>query len=215
MLVPMMLSVASATAVSYSYRAKSSSNSNLSSYTFSGLDINSAASDRHIHVVVHYGGGGDSFTSVSIGGVSATQNSVNAGSSRGLAIYTAKVTSGTTADVVVTLGNTASSCAVGVWASYGLSSAAAYRVATDTSAPITATIGTINGGFCIAGLARSVSGAGSVVWTNVTERYDDNIDANNLLVSSADSATTGSDISPSAAISGSGTVSYGIFASFG
>jgi len=217
MLVPMMLSVASATAVSYSYRTKASSTANASSYTFSSLDINSAAADRHVHVAVHYGDSSSlpSITSVTIGGITAVANKTSTGSPASLvAIYTAAVPTGTTANVVLTLSGSPDQAGVGVWVSYGLSSTAAYATGNSTADPATATIATVNGGFCIAAITHTISSAQTVTWTNVTERYDDTIESNAKLFSAADAATTGANISPSGDMSGSGGV-VGVFVSFG
>lgn len=183
-------------------------------YTFSGVAIGTAAVDRRVHVTAHtFNIGTPTISSITIGGILATINaSRSVAGNTGSAIATALVPTGTTADIVVTWTSSSDStgCHVGVWSSVGLATSGAYDSDSSVANPQTATLSTLDGGFCIASTAQVV--AGTVTWTNATERFDQT-DADNHASSGASAATTGADISPSGqwSVVGSGGAVFATF----
>lgn len=156
-----------------SYNTPSGSNP----YTFASVSIGSASSDRYVIVAwLAAQDAGVGFSSATIGGVSATtivSNNQNGGHA---AIFIANVTSGTTANIVVTLDGaiTAGQQAIAVWTATGLSSTTAVNSGSDVanSGTQSVTLSTASGGFAVAGCVRG-SGAGATTsWTNATSRFD-------------------------------------------
>lgn len=102
-----------------SYTASVGSTANLSSYTFSGLAIGAADSERLVLVgVFGSSGAGTDIDSVTIGGVAASLvvKRVNSESDIQMAgLYIAAVPTGTTADVVVNFNGGKLRAGVGVW----------------------------------------------------------------------------------------------------
>lgn len=100
------------------------------SYTFTGESIGAANDNRWVVVIAHYDGGGitTNITDVSIAGSSGTEaaGADSGADDTGIGIWYRKVTSGTTADITITVGGTfADDFGIGV-----------YRVLTRNSAPL-------------------------------------------------------------------------------
>jgi len=104
-------------------------------YTFSGADIGPAAADR-IVVVVCQTEGGASLSSATIGGSSADIRVQSNNGNVVTAIITRLVTSGTTADIVVTWNTSTLRCLIGV---YSLTGATEVPVDTDAAAAASGT----------------------------------------------------------------------------
>jgi hypothetical protein len=149
-----------------------------SSWTFSSLDIGSAAADRVILVGVTNGSG----TVAAINGVSVAGNSATAivqadGASspneERAEIWAVAVASGTTGDVVVTTSAADRGCGVVVWAAYGISTTA-HDTATDAGDPMSVSIDIPAGGVCVGFCAVRSNSAGSSrwTWTGLTEDID-------------------------------------------
>lgn len=182
-----------------SFHGNATDTSNSSSYTFSAQTIGTASADRRVIVGVHMEGA-RSITSATIGGVSATIVIQGGGSGKS-GILIAAVPTGTTADVVITLPGSNSSCAIGVWSVTGMTSDTAVDTGDVFDDPAADTLSTANGGICIAVATRAT--IGNVNWTGATEVYDDT-DGSSLLFSGASAQTTGESITISANFSGSG-----------
>lgn len=158
--------------------------------TFSAVDFGNPAdkSDRIAIVVVTLAGDAAAFlldiTNVTIGGTSATKllDVTHTGGSNEVAIchvYALLLTTGTTADVVVTIANAGTGGAaqkVGIaayWAKgIGTNPATiAHDTLSATAAdPLTGTINVLEGGAVVAGAA--VSSNSNFAWTGATENYD-------------------------------------------
>ena len=166
-----------------------------SPHTFSSVDIGTANGGRKVIVAAFVNGNLDADVSaLTIGGISASEiTSANTSTNqRQVSLWIASVPSGDTADVVVTFNDsTTSLLAIGVWSALGIYSNTPIDSGTSTADPGTDTLATIEGGFCIA--AGIALGSTSTVWSNVTERFD-----NNAGFTGADASTTGANISPSA-----------------
>lgn len=155
------------------------------SYTFSSKSIGTAAADRYVLVSV-FARGGDTFTfSMTIGGSSATEELtvLNSGSAfnRG-SLFKLLVTSGTTADVVVTTSASVFRCGIDVYTLTG-SDGALSDSFTSTADDGTGTIDCPANGSIVAG-----GGCGSNVtcaWTGLTEDDDQQIAGETSRISSA------------------------------
>jgi hypothetical protein len=141
----------------------------LSSYTFSGADLGTPTQTRHIIVAgtsIRAGNTG-LLSSVTIGGVTATivtEVSTNNGHSF---IAIAKVTSGTTGDIVVTYGLTVENLQISVFAVQGSETVTSLDSFTSTGLTGSQSITTVNGGVLVA--VRMSGGAGSALtlsWTD-------------------------------------------------
>ena len=110
--------------------------------TFSSVDLGRASSDRLIVIAAlnrDTGSLADTFSTVTINGVSATQVvATTNGGSLGVTIYSARVPTGTSGDVVLTVGDNVDHVYISVYALYGLRSPTAVDTDTvvDTVQPI-------------------------------------------------------------------------------
>ena len=152
-------------------------------HTFSGVSFGDTGATRIVIVAISFGTNAvhSKFSSVTIGGVTATEiisiereDADDCGSG----IYAAKVPSGATGDVVVTVSialgtNRGMSCSV--FAMIGKTSVTAFATASDSdggSAPDTTAILSLNipaGGFVIGTSASVGGGAPTMTWTGAAE----------------------------------------------
>lgn len=150
-----------------------SSTANSTSYTFSAQGIGTAAADRLVIVgVVGNSGSAHSISGVTIGGVSANLVIQQAAAGNtALGLYALLVTSGTTADIVVTFDTTSGLCGIGVWNANKLLSTTATdsdrAVGTD---PVNAQINVSAGGVALA--CSAARNGTSTAWTGLTESAD-------------------------------------------
>lgn len=110
--------------VSTTFAGTVGSSTDLSNYTFTNVNIGSAASNRIVYVAVSATGNtGNSVTAVSVAGISATLvNTANSSFGTIGAAYV-NIASGTTATIVVALSGVQNRCSVDVYAVYGSTSA--------------------------------------------------------------------------------------------
>jgi hypothetical protein len=151
--------------------------------TYTGVDFGTEAADRYIIVAIGQRNDSRTFTSVTIGGVTATilvQN-VDGNTSAGIAI--AAVPTGTSGDVVVNLNGTADSHYLGVWSATGLASPTPVDTGTvngqgQDAGPNTFNLNTDANGFVIVTNCNAAGGNGpedpGTVSANLTLRYDGN-----------------------------------------
>lgn len=149
-----------------------------SSRTFSACAIGTASTTR---LVILLGAGSNNssprtLNSATIGGITSTIHSQGSGGG-GLAtgfICSAIVPTGTTADIIVTFSSTQSNFGIGWWTLDTYNSATPVDTDLQGNAdPKTITITTSQGGVVVA--YRFNSGQGTCTWTNVTERFDENV----------------------------------------
>ena len=105
-------------------------------YTFSGADIGTAASDRIVVVVCHTEGATAALSSITIGGSTADIRIQANNGNVVTAIATRLVTTGTTADIVVTWDTATLRCVIGI---YTVTGANETPVATDSAAAASGT----------------------------------------------------------------------------
>lgn len=166
----------SAGPVALAYQTQVSNTADLSSYSFASTAIGTASTDRIVVVGITVSaassGATRSVSSVTIGGISATQLSHVVGATwMTAAIYAAAVPTGTTATIAITMSGTCGRCACAVWAMTG-GSITPFDTATDTNAsadPNASIDVPANGGaVAAAGSATSTT----TTWTGLTERVD-------------------------------------------
>lgn len=180
------------TAASVSYRANYSNTSDLSTYTFTSCDIGTDTNRSIVVVAVHATRGSSfSVSSVTIGGVSATQVN-SSGSSLITSVWYAAGVTGTTGNIVVTMSGATTRCLIGVYALYNLRSNTPVDSDTTFSISGTSLSRTINTRLdgVIIGAGSSSSSGRTYTWTGATENYDTVIEA--AASFSAASATTSS-----------------------
>lgn len=159
--------------------------SDLTTYTFATQNLGTASSDRVIFAVVSgRQSSARTISSVTIGGVTATEVGTRGSSQNPLGIWSAAVPSGTTGDVVVTFSGAMLRARIILWSVTG----GAATVADSQFGTDTATVTGVTGGFIIAGACTT--GTSSFTWTNATEQYD--AAAETFTVSGADATTVGS-----------------------
>jgi hypothetical protein len=167
----------------HSFTANSAVNTDATVYTFSSQAIGTAAADRKVVVVTDTAGGSagtDGVSTLTIGGTSATQIiTVTAADHTTSEIWSLNdVSSGTTADIIVTWKSQRNRCGIGVWAVYGAADTASDTVSigNDPEADISTTALAIPAnGVAIAGHVINSGVLRTVVWGGLTERYDESM----------------------------------------
>ena len=120
----------------FQFSDEGSSSTNAASYSFTLLDIGAADSTRIIAAFVGNidSDGAEVPTSVTIGGVSATQRASIILSNAALSLWTAAVPTGTTATVDIVYPETQVTCGVALYSFYSLVSAVPTSTTTNSSA---------------------------------------------------------------------------------
>jgi hypothetical protein len=182
---------------SITFTDSTSSSTGASSYTFSSLNIGTAASGRDVIVCVDGIGGASAplVNSVTVGGSSLTEiveRTTTTNRASTTAIYKGGIPSGTTADIVVTFASaTIFGCGIVVFSATGIASAATdTQTAIASGASINVSLTVPSGGVAFGVSSTNAAGGGFVSWTNLTEAADFNIATNDAM--SAASSTTAS-----------------------
>jgi len=160
-----------------SYTDSSLDPGNSSDYTFSSAGIGTASSDRYIAVALagRQASGTPGLSSLTVGGQSCSELIIENSTTQWSAIWItdSPVTSGTTADIVATCNDAQGRLSFGVWALTSLrDSGTAKGTDTDASASAITLEPTTESGAVVIAVAY-LSNSGGVVWTGVTERYED------------------------------------------
>lgn len=133
------------------YLQSAESTADRSSYTFSSINIGTAASDRMVLVAVHYFTNSYTVPTVNVGGSTTTRISTTFGPYEcQVSTHNINVTTGTVANIVVNFSTAPFRCAISVYSFYGLSS----QTPTDTSVD--------GGGLDIASTSLSTTSGGLV-----------------------------------------------------
>ena len=155
-----------------------------SSYTFSSQDIGTADADRQVIVSTVTGGGasGINFSGVTVGGVTANQLLYLEGNDNNdVAFWVANVTTGTTADVVVSVtGGTMEKCGIGIWtinSATGLSVYDSYTEAATSSTPSGSVSCPANGIVLAVSGVQGSAGVCTISYTGATEVFDATIES--------------------------------------
>jgi hypothetical protein len=157
-----------------------------STKTFSSMALGTAADNRYIIVSIGTTGGGggtDDCNSVTVGGTGLSKLVSKTHTDHQIAqIWAGLITSGTSADIVVTWARNASRTGIGVWAAYGIGTmedSGSASISSSSSA-MSADLDISAGGVAIGYTFVSTGGEGaatSFTWSNLTEDNDSSIDA--------------------------------------
>lgn len=155
------------------YQSYAIDTADLTTYSFASVGIGTADSTRRVIAAAHWGASSRTLSSATIGGVSATIHVQSSGASRGVAIFSALVPTGTTATIDFTLSGGAVRAGLGVWTSINEADSAPTGTLTNTTT-LSSTIDVPADGFVVAALTlfESSSTPTTVTWTGPTERYD-------------------------------------------
>lgn len=164
--------LSSGVARSKTYRTTLANAGSTSSYTFSSVAIGTATDTRYVLVgVTGRAPGARTLNSVTIAGITATilgnTHNTGGGTDTISAFAIAKVTSGTTANIVVTFSSTMAAFGCSVWTLDGLDSATARTYVGDTSDPFNGTLNAKADGW-VFGVGMDFSNSGVLSWTNLT-----------------------------------------------
>lgn len=188
-------------------------------YTFTSQPIGTADSSRYVIVsaMLSMAGSSGATLGCTIGGTAgtnisgATHTFVTGAADICFGMWRRNVTSGTTANIVVTTSVSAANCHIGVWSIYDT---------RDAGAPFASTFGSTTGATLNLNVNTDTNGVGcglvlnaaNVTWTGATEDYDALIAGKWMSGASFSSAAAAT---PRAVSLTSGTSShYGNFASF-
>lgn len=190
------------------YQSANSSPSNLTTYTFAGQAIGTAAPDRYIFVSAHTDVGGASPTVVTVGGINATLIQAN----DGVGIFMALVPTGTTATIVVTFSTSCNRCAIGVWSATGLSRVTPIDSSKATGTGVSGATNVIvnHGGAVIA--ASTHAGGTSITWTGGGTKRFDFVNGNSTRYSGADVGTLAANAAMTSTSASSGSFGWRIAA---
>lgn len=156
--------------------------------TFSSVDIGTASATRKVIVGVGIDGyqGNEAYTSLTIGGVAANliQEQNAAAGGRPVALFELDVSSGTSADIVVTFTGTQTKCysmGIGVWTIEG---GTLFSTVGSTADPGVGDINVPAGGTVIAIMTEG-NAAATYAWANLTENFDNQVRASRQAFSGA------------------------------
>lgn len=149
------------------------------STTFSGFNIGTASSGRYVVVTVSTGSSAaTAISSITVAGQSCTvvtsvKNGGSNGSFTAIAITNAPVTSGTTADIAVTMNSNAQALSIGTFAVTGLASTTPTATATTTTnnGTMTVVVPAKGGIIAVSGSSGYFGTGGAASWTGITQRY--------------------------------------------
>lgn len=180
------------TQVNIQYIGTTADVNNLTTYTFAGTSIGTAATDRVIVVgVIGAIGATRNISTVTIDGNATTQiaQAGSGGDSALSGLYWRAVPSGTTASIVVNFDGGMARAAIAVWAVYGAnttSPVADFASDSDTTGlTLTSQIDIPNGGAAIAISNISGTTVTGGAWTGVNEDFDDQIETTSFRYSGA------------------------------
>lgn len=141
-------------------------------FTFPSLDIGSPSGrELIVSIVGQSTSHGRHISSVTVGGVSATEVVSTTADYYHAAIYRVIVPTGTSATVEVTWDSSISRCGVGVWAAYGLGDVNNVDQSSWGTVSKTVNVTGVAGGAIIAVVMRA-SRSGAFAWTNAVEDFD-------------------------------------------
>lgn len=215
-LIPLAPAAAAADASKVlTFRGSAADSGNQTTYAdaeFQGLDIGAADSSRRVIVVCSGGILNRTISSATIGGVTATKIVELVQGSATIAILIAHVPTGTTMNFSVTWSGGQSRCGIAWWTATGLTSDTAHDTETSIANPGAVTISTLNGGFMIA--AAYNNSIRTYAWTDATERFELDEEGGAHLLSGADAATVGGNLTVTATYSGTTDVEEMVAASW-
>lgn len=147
-----------------------------SSFTDASRSIGTASSTRRVAVCIITGASTAAINSVTVGGVSCTLVvTATASDSKKAHIYLSDVvSSGTTADIVVTMASATTGVTIWSYSIYDLNSATAVATITDTATAYSQSLSVEKDGIAI-GVFCVNSFSGNITWTGLTEDNDQGV----------------------------------------
>lgn len=149
-------------------------------YTFTGVSLGAAASDRKVVVAISGRPNAETVSTVTIQGITATNvvNTTAVETDGQAGLWQADVPTGTTGNIVVTFSGVGSEyCGVGVFRVIGAATAAHATAKQIDTEPSTNTITIPANGVCISMRGDTAASSEPYGWTNLTEKYDENVAA--------------------------------------
>lgn len=168
--------------------------------TVSGMSIGAAAANRIVIVgILHNDSRSSGVSNLTVGGITATQRAtVTNASGSILYFWTAAVPSGTTANIVFSLGGTCDSLGVSIFRATGLSSAVPTSTSSSIADPGVTNISMPIGSFAIGiSMSGSASGPPTAAWTNAQEQFEQRPSGQNTTFSGAINQTSSGSITVS------------------
>lgn len=181
--------------LTFTYQTAAVDSVDRTAYTFSAQAIGTAATSRRVVVAIswRYSSPAPAISSVTIGGVSATVHAsvmTGDGGSNAVAIASAVVPTGTSADVVVTFASTSTRCGIGVWTLPNGGSYTGQSAGAQGNTNLSVDVTTVAGQGVIAAVMSLGSSTATSTWTGADERYDAAIEGTNIYHSGADRSAT-------------------------
>ena len=192
------------------YQTNAVLNSPATTFTFSSQAIGTAQANRY--VIVGVGGSNSTRTvsTVTIGGISATQLVQQQSGIITSALFIANVPTGTTASIVVTWSGSQDRAGIGVWSATGLSSTSANSTGSTTTNNGTITLTTLSGGFAV-GFTTQDNFGSTFTWTNLTSSFSS---ASAPAIGGAIATTVGGSLGVSNSVSAGSTTWSTVAAAF-
>ncbi len=194
------------------YQGKAENTAGASSYSFTSQPIGAAQADRYVIVGIGWANLGPSITSVTIGGVAATQVALNANANGSSALYIALVPTGTTATIAINFSSTTLlHCGIAIWSATGLTSTTPVSFGNSSaSATPSVALTTVEGGFAIAyaHVGSNVNYSNTTVsWSGVVADFPGNVITNNRPHGAGHVSTTAAGVTPqSTFVGGNGSL---------
>lgn len=183
-------------------KALLSSSSNSSSYSFSGIDLGTAADDRSIFVTCCGSvGSNNTPNTCSVAGVPATRRLVQSGLSS-IAIFNLNLTAGTSGNVVIGFSRSMARCGGYVFAAYGLDDLVPVDCGTDTGGSANIALS----GLDTSGFALAITHGINSPYEDVSHNFPGQTDVQNGNIDGADTIISyaGVGIDSSLTMTGSG-----------
>jgi hypothetical protein len=163
-------------AASAVFTANAASATTSLAYSFSSLNFSTASADRHILIgTAGQAGSATTVSTVTIGGVSASEVFSVASSTVRVAFWIAAVPTGTSGTVAITWAAQRARCAVIVWALTGLLSTTAVDTGSEVNSGTSALNDNVDinaGGVCLAMAYDGGTGSRNWTWSGLTEVVD-------------------------------------------
>jgi hypothetical protein len=163
-------------ALTTTFTANASNNTTSLGYNFTSQSFGSESADRYVLVgVAGQGASAAAVSSVTIGGVSATQLFSVSSTTNTVAFWIAAVPTGTSGAVFVQWVSQRSRCAITVWRVVGGVSTTAYDTGSEVnsgSTPLNDNVNIVEGGSCVGMVYDGGTGSRTWTWSGLTEAVD-------------------------------------------
>jgi len=148
---------------------------NQTTYNFTSINFGTAAADRYL-VIAATGrdevGGGNSFVSITIGGVAAAIAVQQATSGNNSAIAIAAVPTGTSGNVDIVFSSNMGNCDFGLWSTSGVGSTTPTNFGSSTANPGTFDLDIDANGVAFGLTSTDIESATVNTWAGLTEDWD-------------------------------------------